>query len=91
MSSISGTRSNSSNPTETPRNPRDREVETLKQELRDINENHRAELTKLEDENKKRLDQVHTDANAKLNEKDIQHQKEIETIRAMYNKRSIET
>jgi len=26
-----------------------------------------------------------------LNEKDIQHQKEIETIRAMYNKRSIET
>lgn len=90
MSSISGTRANSSNPTET-RNPRDREVDTLKQEIRDLNENHRTELAKLEDENKKRLDQVHTESNMKLNEKDIQHKKEIDAIRAMYTKRAIES
>lgn len=89
MSSISGTR-NSANQNE-PRNTRDREVDSLKQELRDINESHRAELSKMEDENKKRLDQVHNEANMKLNEKDLQHKKEIDSIRAMYNKRLNET
>lgn len=85
MASIDRTRP-SSTPTET-RN-RDREVESLKDEVKSLNESHQAEISRLQVENKKRVDQVETDSNAKLNEKDMQHQKEIESIRAMYAKKT---
>lgn len=89
MSSISSTRGGTPHPSDS-KTQRDREVESLKEEIRQLNETHRTEMAKLESENKKRIDDVHNDSNAKLNEKDVQYQKEIQKIRAMYTKRGTE-
>jgi dsDNA-specific endonuclease/ATPase MutS2 len=87
MSSVDSIRSKSSPATAETRT-RDREVETLKDEVKNLREAHRAEISRLQDENRKTVEQIHNESNAKLNEKDVQHQKEIEAMRAMYARKT---
>jgi hypothetical protein len=59
-----------------------------REEIKELKEMHRVELERLQAENKKRVSAAQEDASSKINQRDIKHQKEIETLRTMYDKRS---
>lgn len=70
---------------------RERELENKhREEIREIKAAHREEVDELRKESQNRIAKLQEENNIKLNQKDIQHQKEIESLRAMYNKRLLE-
>lgn len=56
-------------------------------EIRDLRAENQVELDAVRREARKRIESVQNESAEKLNEKDIQHQKEIESIKAIYSKR----
>jgi hypothetical protein len=67
---------------------RERENETRhRDEIRELRETHRAELDRVRAEAQKRVVDTQEESNVKLNQKDLQHQKEIESIKSLYSKR----
>jgi hypothetical protein len=59
-----------------------------REEIKELKEMHRSELERLQAENKKRVSAVQEEVSAKINQRDLQHQKEIDTLRSMYEKRA---
>ncbi len=71
---------------------RERESETRHRgEVKDLRENQRTELDKVKTEAQKRIDEIQDESNLKLSQKDLDHQKEIESIKSIYTKRLAET
>jgi hypothetical protein len=71
---------------------RERETERRhRDDVRQLTDGHRAEMDKLREESQKRIENLQSENNVKLSEKDVQHQKEIDAIRALYAKRLAET
>ncbi len=67
---------------------RQRENETRhRDEIRELRETHRTELDRVRAEAQKRVVDTQEESNVKLNQKDLQHQKEIESIKSLYSKR----
>jgi hypothetical protein len=59
-----------------------------REELNELRDSHRVEIEKVRGESDVRVKNVQEEANAKLSQKDVQFQKEIEALRAMYQKRA---
>lgn len=55
-------------------------------EVNELRVAHRAEIDKVRTESEKRLREVQDESNVKLNQKDMQYQKEIETLKSLYTK-----
>jgi hypothetical protein len=58
-----------------------------KGDVQELREAHRVELEKVRTESEKHIQDVQAESSVKLNQKDIQYQKEIESIKAIYAKR----
>ena len=59
-------------------------------EVNQLRRGHHAEIEKLTTENTKRVSDVREESAVKLNQKDIQFQKEVDAIRSMYGRRLAE-
>ena len=67
---------------------RERDLETRhREEIKELRVQHQTQMDKLQGETRERVETLQAESNAKLSEKDLQHQKEIESIRSMYAKR----
>ena len=67
---------------------KDRESEARhRDEIRALRESHQVEMEALRKDTQSKIDHVQEEASAKLSQKDMQNQKEIEAVRAMYQKR----
>lgn len=67
---------------------REREREDRhREEIREVREQHRAEIDKVRADTNKQVQTLHNDNSSKLNERDLQYQKEIESLRNLYSKR----
>lgn len=67
---------------------RETDLETRhKDQLRDVNESHQVEIARIRKENQEKLKAVQEEASTKLNQKDLQFQKEIEALRSMNAKK----
>lgn len=60
-------------------------------EIRELRDSHRVEMDQLRADSKKQIDELQQENSVKLNEKDLQHQKEIEAIKAIFTKRVMES
>lgn len=70
---------------------RERETDNRhREDIREIQGTHREELEKVREESQKRIQTLQDESANKLNMKDLQHQKEIEALRAMYAKKLAE-
>lgn len=95
MAKISGSNSGSSADTlsqlKDQYQSREREIETRhREDVVTMNKNHETELNKLRQESQNRIQAVRDEADQKLSSKDMQHQKEIEALKTMYQKRVLE-
>ena len=58
-------------------------------QLRELNETHQTEVTRLRKENVDKIKTIQEENSAKMNQKDLQYQKEIEALRSMYSKKVV--
>jgi DNA anti-recombination protein RmuC len=58
-----------------------------KEDIQEIREAHKGELEKIKTDSEKRIQDMQEESSSKLNQKDVQYQKEIESIKAIYTKR----
>ena len=58
-------------------------------QLREVNETHQTEITRLRKENVDKIKTLQEENVAKMNQKDLQYQKEIEALRSMYSKKIV--
>ena len=69
-------------------NQKERDLESKhREEVVDLKADFQVEKEKLRSDAKKRIENVQQESNLKLSEKVVQHQKEIDNIKAIYSRR----
>jgi vacuolar-type H+-ATPase subunit E/Vma4 len=58
-----------------------------KDEVAQLRGAHQSELDHVKTDTQKRIENIQEESNVKLNQKDVQYQKEIESMRTLYNRR----